>query len=125
MTKNSETEEITKIFSILGRREALNLLTNSNLSDREQKLMALRFVRGMTLDECSDYFNMYRNSIAKWQTKVCKKLYIWLDARHTATSLLHSINLDSITYHVSDKIETLLKREELKLEKSIEPELNS
>lgn len=121
MTKNSETEEITKIFSILGRREALNLLANSNLSDREQKLLALRFVRGMTLDECSDYFNMYSNSIAKWQTKVCKKLYGWLNARHTATSLLHSINLDNITYHLSDKIEVALKKDVLNLEKQIEP----
>lgn len=125
MTKNSETEQITKIFSILGRREALNLLANSNLSDREQKLLALRMVRGMTLDECSDYFNMYRNSIAKWQTKVCKKLYTWLEARHTATSLLHSINLDSITYHLSDKIETTLKKDALNLERAMEPELNS
>lgn len=115
MTKTSETETITYIFSILGRREALSLLVNSNLSDRDQKLIALRMVKGMTLDECADYFNMYRNSVAKWQSKVCKRLYQWICSRQKAAELINSMNMPDITYHLSENIESSLRKAELKM----------
>lgn len=120
MTKTSETEQITYIFSILGRREALSLLANSNLSDRDQKLLALRMVKGMTLDECADYFNMYSNSIGKWQTKCCKRLYEWIERRQQAAQLLDSMKMSDVKYHLSENIDTLIKKDVLKLEKSID-----
>ena len=121
MTKTSELEEITHIFSLLGRREALNMLANSNLSDRDQKLLALRFVKGLSLDECAEYFCMCRNSVGKWQTKVARKLYQWIENRREASVLLHSINLQSSMYSLSEKIERSIKRDSLSLEKSMEP----
>lgn len=102
MTKNSETEQIVELFSILGRREALTMLANSNLSERDQKLLALRFVKGMSLCECSDYFNMAPNSVGKWQTKCCKRLYTWLSNRSRAEQILDSLNMQNVTYHLSE-----------------------
>lgn len=119
MTKRSESEQIIEIFSILGRREALTMLANSNLVERDQKLLALRFVKGMSLCECSDYFNMAVNSVAKWQTKCCRRLYEWLSNRTKAEQILDALNMQNVTYHLSENIDNTIRRNSFRLEKIV------
>lgn len=116
MTINSETEQIMELFSILGRRESLTLLANSNLAERDQKLLALRFIKGLTLSECATYFYMRPNSIGKWQTKCCKSLYQWLMNRSRAEQILDALNMKNISYHISENIETTVKRTSMRVE---------
>jgi predicted DNA binding protein len=69
---------IKKYFSFLGRKKSIELIFESNLTDRERKAVILRFIRGLSIKECAEAFNIEPNSFSKFLTKVTKKLYNWL-----------------------------------------------
>lgn len=73
-----QMEYVKNLFSKLGRSEKVNLLTESNLSDREAELLLKRLVKGETIKDCSIYFNLEEDTINKNQLKAIKKLYSFL-----------------------------------------------
>lgn len=79
MRKTLELETIEILFLTLGNQEKILLLQNSNLNDREIKLLTHRLVQGKSLKECSEIFGIEEDSVNKAQLKAIKKLYLYLD----------------------------------------------
>lgn len=70
---------IKNLFNFMARNEKLELLENSNLTDREVELLTKRFVKGESLKECALCFNLEEDTINKNQLKAVKKLYSFLN----------------------------------------------
>lgn len=73
-----ETNFIKTKFETLGRCDKLNLLSYSSLNDREIELLTKRFICGLSLKECSDFYGLEINTVSKNQQKAIKKLYQYL-----------------------------------------------
>lgn len=78
MRKTKELETVQILFLALNKNQKLDLLTNSNLTDRESELLIFRLVKGKTLKDCSEYFGIEEDSVNKAQLKAIKKFYNFL-----------------------------------------------
>ena len=78
MKESKEVSFCKKVFSSAGRTKSIVILDNSNLTDREKELMICRFLKGLSLKECSELFLLEEDSVNKAQKKTCIKLYNFL-----------------------------------------------
>lgn len=74
-----ETEFIKSMFTRLGRNSKCQIIVDSNLTDQEAELLTKRFVNGLSIKECSEFFGLEENTICKKQCKAAKKLYEFLN----------------------------------------------
>lgn len=78
MVKSIEVQTIKMLMQILGRNEKMKLLKNSNLTNRERKIMTQRFIVGLTAKETSEMMNMDIDTFNQAQKKIYLKMYAWL-----------------------------------------------
>lgn len=79
---------IKNLFYVLGKTESLKLLQDSNLTEREAKLLEMRFIKGQSLKEVAYELTIEEDSVNKCQSKVCKKLYTWIKNRNTIEQIV-------------------------------------
>lgn len=82
MKTSKEVYVCKKLFYRLGRLEKQKIIENSNLDDREQKVLTLRFIEGATTQETAVKMNMTDDALSKMQRRIFKKIYVWL-SRYT------------------------------------------
>lgn len=93
MRKSDELKYCQEIITILGRKQSLEMLSKSCLTDRERKLVFNKLVKGLSLKECSEIMLIEENSVSKALQKACAKLYIWLINRDTANIIAQKLNI--------------------------------
>jgi len=74
----SETLLIKDLFYALGRNEKKELLYNSNLNDKEIRIMEMRHIEGLSIKEISEVLNIDIDTYNQSQKRINKKLYSWL-----------------------------------------------
>lgn len=96
MKKSVELQYCQDVINILGRKQSMEMLCKSSLSDRERKIVYNRIVKGLTIKECSELLLIEENSVCKALNKACVKLYIWLINRETADILARQLRIASM-----------------------------
>lgn len=79
MEKSKEVILCKRFFYNLGRFEKIKIIKNSNLDNRERKIIYSRFVEGMTLKEIAENLSLGIDNCNKIQKKAFVKLYSWLE----------------------------------------------
>lgn len=90
-----QTEEMLfckNLFNTLGRKESMELLNNSNLTDRERDIILMRLIYGKSLKECSDVLIIEQDSVNKAQKKAVIKLYQWINNKGKIIELIRLLN---------------------------------
>ena len=62
----------------LGSVDKLNIITESNLTDREKQIMIDRFIKGHLAKEVADELNLSIDGFDRIQKKIFVKFYFWL-----------------------------------------------
>jgi DNA-directed RNA polymerase specialized sigma subunit len=78
MKANIETDYCKKLFYSLGRKEKVDLLHKSNLTDRERAIIHYRLIEGLQLAEAADKLRVEYSCFVKAQKRAFIKLYSWL-----------------------------------------------
>lgn len=92
MIQNDTLIFIKSLFYVLGKTESLKLLQDSNLTERESKLLEMRMIRGKSLKEVADILMIEEDSVNKAQNKVCKKLADWVKRKDTVEQVVALLN---------------------------------
>lgn len=94
MQTSKEFHYCKHLFFTLGKQASKELIRRSCLTKREEQLLIMRFINGLTLKECSNYFILEENSVSKALQKSAVKLYKWLQMREEASQIMTLLKLN-------------------------------
>ena len=78
MRESIQVAYCKNLFYTKGRNEKLKLLEESNLTDKEIKLLKLRYIEGLSIKEASEEMKIEIEAFNKLQKKVFIKFYTYL-----------------------------------------------
>ncbi|MCQ2595555.1 MAG: hypothetical protein MJ196_09860 [Treponemataceae bacterium] len=78
MKKTRNVEMTTAYLKGANRIERIRLLTTSNLTTREARMLVLRYVDGKTLKESAAAMGMEYEAFCKAQRRALDRLYMYL-----------------------------------------------
>lgn len=78
MKQSTEVDFCKNFFYTSGRKSVVELIDNSNLTNRERELVNLRYIEGLRVKEICNRLNMDEFVYKKEHRRILGKLYVWM-----------------------------------------------
>lgn len=85
--ENKEVKFIKELFYTLGRSEKEAILKESNLDNKELKLLKARLIEGLSIKEISNLYGLEIDTYNKTYHRAMLKLYAWLERKAIALNI--------------------------------------